>query len=213
MRSHNEGNERTKRAYTIYLKEAKGRDEKSIDKMLAAIVRFEESTKFRPFKKLHIEQVGKFKTYLAKAKNRYTGKPLSHATNDATLRLVKGFFHWLAGQPGFKSIITYPDVDYFNNNAKSARAAHAQRDIPYPSMDQALHAFQAMPNGTGIERRDKALFAFFMLTMARDGAVASLKLKHINLADGHVFQDGRNVKTRFSKTIDTWFYPVDTAYR
>lgn len=212
MRNHNEDNERTKRAYMIYLREAKGQDDKSIDKALAAILRFEESTKFKPFRKFHIEQATKFKAHMVKLKNARTGKPLTHATVDATLRLVKGFFHWLAGQPGFKSRITYPDVEYFNNNSKNARVAHTQRDIPYPSIEQALHAFKAMANGTDFERRDKALFAFFMLTGARDGAVSSLKLKHVNLADGHVFQDARDVRTKNSKTINTWFFPVDPAY-
>jgi integrase len=96
---------------------------------------------------------------------------------------------------------------------KNARIAHAQRDVPFPSMEQAFHAFQAMPNTTDLERRDKALFAFFMLTGARDGAVASLKLKHINLFEGSVFQDGRDVKTKNRKTFTTWFFPVEIEYR
>jgi len=79
-------------------------------------------------------------------------------------------------------------------------------------MEQAAHAFQAMPFGDEFEKRDKALFAFFMLTGARDGAVASLKIKHVNLAEGHVFQDGRDVKTKFAKTIDSYFLPVGDEY-
>jgi hypothetical protein len=35
-----------------------------------------------------------------------------------------------------------------------------------------------MPAGTEIERRDRALIVFTILTGARDGATASLKLKH-----------------------------------
>ena len=66
--------------------------------------------------------------------------------------------------------------------------------------------------GTAFEKRDKALFAFFMLTGARDGAVASLKIKHVNLESQHVFQDGREVKTKASKTIDAYFFPVGGDY-
>lgn len=58
----------------------------------------------------------------------------------------------------------------------------------------------------------KALFAFLMLTGARDGAVASLRLKHINLFDGSVFQDARQVKTKNSKTFTTTFFQVGAAY-
>jgi integrase/recombinase XerD len=212
MRKLNEENERTKRKYVAWLKNAKGQDIKSIDKALAAIAKFEGSTKHRTFKRFHIEQAGKFKIYMEKAKHPRTGKPLSLATTAATLRLVKSFFHWLAGQSGFKSRISYGDVEYFNNNAKNARVAHTSREMPFPTMPQALHAFHAMPEVSEVERRDKALFAFFMLTGARDGAVASLRLKHINLADGSVFQNAKDVKTKNAKTFTTWFLPVDGVF-
>jgi hypothetical protein len=38
-----------------------------------------------------------------------------------------------------------------------------------------------MPSATQLERRNKALFAFLMLTGSRDGAIASLRLKRIDL--------------------------------
>ncbi len=69
-----------------------------------------------------------------------------------------------------------------------------------------------MPSADGFEKRDKALFAFFMLTGALVGAVASLRLKHIDLFHGKVFQDPREVNTKAAKYIDTVFPPVDTAY-
>lgn len=190
-----EENERIKFDYAAYLRHVDGKDETSIDKARAAIRRFEESTKFKPFKKFHRQQAMDFKDWLAKQKNTTTGKPLGLSTFDATLRLVKGFFQWLAGRQGFRRVLSSQDVGYFNNTRKAGRLAHTQREIPYPSALQAAHAFQAMPFETAFHKRDKALFAFFMLTGARDGAVASLKLKHVNVDLGHVFQDAREVKT------------------
>lgn len=211
MRKFKAENERIKRRYLIYLRDADGQDQKSLDKVTAALVKFEESTGWKSFKKFHIEQAGRFKTFLKRAKGP-SGKPLSLTTIDATLRLVRMFFHWLAGQAGFKKVLVYSDTRYFNNNRKNARAAHAQRPTQYPSMQAVQHAFQAMPEGTELQHRDKAIFAFLILTGARDGAVASFKLKHINLVDGHVFQDGREVKTKNSKTFTATFYPVDPSY-
>ena len=213
MARYIEENERTKWDYSFYLRDAKGQDEKSIDKALAAIRRFEVSTKYKPFKKFNRLQASAFKDDLAKAKNSRTGKLLGITTVDATLRLVQSFFHWLVSQPGFKRVLTYADVEYFNNTMKARRAAHASRPIPYPSMEQCAHAFQAMPDGTEFEKRDKALFAFLMLTCARDGAIASLKLKHVDIEQGLVFQDGREVRTKNAKTFRTRFYPVDRSYR
>ena len=211
MRKFVEENERMKRGYVHYLEHADGLDQKSTDKVLAAILKFEESTGFKPFKRFHIEQATKFKADLRKARGR-TGKPLSHSTVDGTLAQVRGFIRWLAGQSGYKSRIAYADANYFKNNRKDARIAHTAREKEFPSIEAAAHAFQAMPNGTEFERRDKALFAFFMLTGARVGAVASLRLKHIDLFHGRVHQDAREVNTKFAKTIDTVFFPVDPAY-
>ncbi|KAJ01514.1 tyrosine-type recombinase/integrase [Sulfitobacter mediterraneus] len=211
MRKFNAENERLKRRYEQYLREAKGQDEKSIDKARAALVKFEESTKYKSFKAFHIDQARQFKNALNRAKSA-RGQPLSLTTTDATLRLVKGFFHWLAGQQGFKKVLSYADVEYFNNNRNDARAAHAERPVQYPSKQAAYFAFQAMADQTELDRRDKALFAFLMITGARIAAVASLRLKHINLVDGFVYQDGRDVRTKGGKTITTWFFPMHPDY-
>ena len=56
--------------------------------------------------------------------------------------------------------------------------------------------------------RNRAVVAFTLLTGARDGAIASLKRKHVDVVDGKVVQDAREVRTKFSKTFTTWFFPV-----
>jgi len=56
MTTHNAKNERIKRSYFIYLREAKGMSEVSIDQIAKAIVRFETFTRYRDFKAFHIEQ-------------------------------------------------------------------------------------------------------------------------------------------------------------
>lgn len=52
------------------------------------------------------------------------------------------------------------------------------------------------------------MIAFALLTGARDNALASLRLKHVDLGDRIVRQDARDVRTKASKTFDTWFFPV-----
>lgn len=212
-RKFNEANERVKRQYLSYLKEAEGQDEASLDKVAAALRDFEEALAFAPFNKFHRDWAARYKKHLDKRRNARTGKPLSLTTRVSALRLIRGFFHWLASQPGFKSRVTYADVRYFNNNAKDARAAHARRPERYPSLEQCAHAFRLMPTATLVDRRNRAIFACLMLTAARDGALASLHLKHVDLVDGKVFFDGRDVRTKNAKTFETWFFPVDAAYR
>ncbi len=64
------------------------------------------------------------------------------------------------------------------------------------------------PTGTAIELCSRALLAFALLTGIRDGALASFRLKHVDLAQCRLDHDVRDVKTKASKTFDTWFFPV-----
>jgi len=50
---------------------------------------------------------------------------------------------------GYRFKFTYSDAEYFKNNRKNARIAHAERDVPYPSMEAVFHAFQSMPSDSG----------------------------------------------------------------
>lgn len=212
MTKRNQENERIKRAYLNYLRNAKGKDETTLDKVAAAIIRYEQATGFKSFKQFHPEHAGRFKKQLAKTNAERSGEPLAKATIDATLRMVKGFIEWLAGQNGYKSRISYSDAAYFGNNAKDARIAHAKRQTPYPSMEQCAHAFKKMPSATLIERRNRAGFALLMLTGARDGALTSLRLKHVDLIEKQIFQDARDVRTKNSSTFYSWLLPVDQMY-
>lgn len=213
MRKFNAENERIKREYLIYLREAKGQDDSTLDKVAAALLGFEEAITFKSFKAFRREWATKYKTYMKRRKNARTGKPLGITTRDASLRLVKAFVEWLSTQAGYRTRITYSDAAYFNNNAREARAAHAQRPVAYPSVEQCDHAFRQMPESDVFERRDKAVFALLMLTSARDGAVASLRLGHIDLVERILYQDGREVKTKNGKYIESSFLPMDPMYR
>lgn len=46
-----------------------------------------------------------------------------------------------------------------------------------------------MPAKTDLERRDRALIAFALLSGARDNAIASLSLRHVDVARRRVYQD------------------------
>lgn len=213
MRKHNAVNERIKREYFTYLKEAKRQSEASVDAVAAALTRFEAYTRYREFKTFHHQQAVAFKQWLSNHRNETTGKPLSKATLHATLSHLKRFFQWLAGRPGYKSRFSYSDAEYFNISEKDARIATARRSRPVPTVEQVHHVIAHMSVETEIERRNRALVAFILLTGARDSAVASSKLKHIDTLSGCFYQDAREVKTKYSKTFTTAFFPVGEDIR
>lgn len=208
MKKHHPDNERIKRKYFVFLKEAKRQDESSVDTVAKALNRFETYTKWRDFKAFHFEQAVGFKAHLARQQNQRTGAALSKATMNSTLRSLKAFFQWLAMQPGYKSRISFPDTEYFNLSEKDTRIATARRNRPFPTLEQVKRAIAVMPAGSAIERRNRALVAFTLITGARDSAIASFKLKHVDIEAGSVFQDAREVNTKASKTFTTYFFPV-----
>jgi len=133
---------------------------------------------------------------------------LSKATAYSTLAALKAFFQWLSREPGFKKRLNYSDADYFSLSLKDTAIAKAANEERIPTLDQIRHVIEAMPSGTDIEKRNRALIAFILLTGVRDNAVASMRLKHVDLADGKILQDARQVRTKFSKSSTTYFFPV-----
>jgi len=100
MKKHNPVNERIKRKYFSFLKEAKRHSEPTIDAAAKVLNRFEVYIKYRDFKTFHFEQAISFKRYLAEQKGQSSGKKLSKSTLHATLTQLKRFFQWIAMQLG-----------------------------------------------------------------------------------------------------------------
>ena len=208
MSKSNADNARIKREYFQFLKEANRRSDASIDAVAKALDRFEEANGHKDFRKFHRQQAVAFKRKLDAERAVRTGEPLSRATVNSTLSALRAFFLWLAGQPGYKSCLQYGDADYFNLAQTDVRIAKAVRHKAFPSLEQVHHTLASMPFATDIEKRNRALVAFALLTGARDGALASFRLKHVDLREGRVDQDARDVRTKASKTFSTWFFPV-----
>ncbi|MGE0153128.1 MAG: tyrosine-type recombinase/integrase [Reyranellaceae bacterium] len=207
-KSHDPENERLKHKYRTYKREAGQHSEASLDAIAKALHRFESYTRFQSFKTFNPQQAIGFKRHLAGQRNGRTGDALSVATQYSTLAALKAFFIWLRDQPGFKSRLTYGDAEYFNMSRGETRIAKTRREPRVPSLEQVHAVIARMPDGTSIERRDRALIAFILLTGARDGAVASLKLRHVETAANRVVFDAHEVRTKFSKSFATWFFPV-----
>ena len=208
MLKHNPDNERIKHKYFTFLREAMRVSEPTIDGVAKALARFEEYTKYKNFNTFKHEQAAGFKKNLIEQKALNKDTKLSKSTIHSTFAHLKRFFEWLAREQGYKSRIQYSDAEYFNTSNKDLQVATARREQRKPTLEQIKHVINLMPTSTEIEQRNRALVAFTLLTGARDSAIASAKLKDINLQDGSFYQDARTVKTKFSKTFITFFFPV-----
>jgi integrase/recombinase XerD len=115
---------------------------------------------------------------------------------------------WLSQKQEYKAKIHLSDICYFNLSEKDTRIAKTAAYKDAPTLEQVRAVLSAMPQSNIIEQRNRALFALTILTGMRDSAIASLKLKHIDLEKRFVLQDPNEVKTKFSKRIDTYFFEI-----
>ena len=208
MGKFNPENERIKHRYLAFLAEAKRFSPSSVDQAAAAIADFEAAIGFKDFRHFRIEQAQSYKRKLGEAAGSVTGRSLAKATISSRLGALKAFFQWLAQQPRFRSRLTYSNAEYFNASANDERIAKAVRERPVPSIEQIGHVLNSMPVRLDIERRNQALIAFALLSGARDNAIASMSLKHIDLGKRRIYQDAREVRTKNAKTITSAFFPV-----
>lgn len=210
MTKLNAQNERIKRDYLRFLKEARGKSDATLDAIRKALARFEDYTGARDFKTFRREQAIAFKERLAETSGLRSGEALSHSTQTSTLAALKEFFTWLAWQPGFKSKIHVPDIEYFSPSNKDSATAKAPKLRNFPSLEQVRAVIAAMPSETVIDRRNRALIAFTILTGMRDRAMVSLSLRHVDMSKSPplVRQEPDRVATKFAKSINTFFFPL-----
>lgn len=191
MKNYHPENERIKRRYLIYLKETRGFSEHSLDQVAKAVSRYESYTRFHDFRAFHIERVKGFKTFLLEQQAVRSKQRLSQATIYSTLNSLKGFFEWLAGQRGYRSHFQAGDCDYFNPAKSTASIAKAHRPSRAPTIQQIRHVLANMRSSTDLERRNRALIAFVLVTGARCNAVASMRIRHLDVSKRVLFQDAR----------------------
>lgn len=208
MQECNPENERIKRKYFEYQKEAHQKSASTVDNIRKSITQYEIATKYKSFKTFSKDKAIAFKKQYFEQQNKRTGENLSKSTLLSTTRNLKEFFKWLAYQPSYKSKINILDIDYFNLSEKDTRIAQSPKYKDFPTIEQIRKVIFSMPTNTDIQKRDRALIALVFLSGMRDSAVASLKLKHVDIYKRLIKQDPSEVKTKFSKRIDTYFFPV-----
>lgn len=211
MQEYHRDNEYIKHQYFKELREAEQKAESTISGVRKAIARYEEFTGWKDFKTFNSDKAAAFKNHLLENKGE-DGKKLSIPTTHRTLKVLQEFFRWLYSQHGYRSRITVTDIRYFNLSAKDVRIAHMNRRKIWPSPEQIAKVVKSMPTNTDIERRNQAVIAFAFVSGVRNSALVSLKLKHVDIENGVIMQYADEVKTKFSDTHITGFFPVDSYF-
>ena len=203
-------NEKVKRKFFAHLKGAEGFSEKTVEAIEKAIWKYEEFSGDEDFAAFSDQKAKQFKKWMETAKNKRTKQAVSLTTQYHILRHLKEFFTWLSGQPGYKSRISPYHVQYLKLDKKQSRIAVSAKRLEYPGVEYVKKVCQSIEVKNEVDRRDRALIAFTLLSAMRDSAIMSLPMGCFNPEDLIVTQDPKKgVKTKFSKPIITRLFLFD----
>lgn len=200
----NPANEIVKKQYEEALLHGRRRDPKTVRAVWKDLVQFEKFTGCADFRTFNAEQAKDFKFWLEAQKNR-RGELLALPTISSTLTNIREFFYWLAIHPKYIRKVDPLAIEYLHLSHNASRAARASRPSIPPTLEELQTALEAMPHGNDIELRDRAVFAFTIITCVRDDALVSLKRKDVNAIQKTVWQDPKHVRTKGRKGILTRF--------
>lgn len=159
------------------------------------------------FRKVTRQSIADFKGILIEGSAELNGGALSPSTIVHILGNLTAFFEWLSRQQGYRSIRS--DLySFFTAPRDLKEKANAAAPKFVPTMEQLRQVIPAMPADTTAQRRDRAMISALLLSGGWEGALISLRIKHIDITNKQVFQDAREVKTKFSKTNVVDCFPV-----
>jgi len=193
MTGYNPENERVKKQYEEALLHGRHRESRTVDAVWRAINSFEQFTERKSFKTFNTEQAKGFKRWLAKQVNS-KGQPLSLSTVRSTLSNLRDFLAWLVTHPQYVRKVDGRGIDYMRLSDNEERAGRATREKIPPTVEEVRRVLENMPFESEIERRDRAIVAFILLTGVRDGALISLKHKDFDLDKREIWQDPKTLQ-------------------
>ncbi len=204
----NSKNESVKRKYFKWLKEARGYAESTIDIIEKSILLYEDFTHFEDYSAFTQKKAIGFKKWLQS--KTYKNKPVSVTTNYHYLRHLKDFFIWLSGQAGYKSKIDLDTVSYLSLDKKQVRLATAPKPVKFPSLEYVKKLTDSIEIITEIDKRDRALIAFLLLSGMRDKAICTLPICCFDRNTLEINQDPKfGVETKFGKAIYSKILRID----
>lgn len=204
----NHSNIALRRDFQIYLKQAEGFREKTIIAALRHIAQFDAFTSPQSYSAITCDTIIAFKEHLEAKLSLSTSDQRSPSTVLHTLLDLKKFYDWLEAHAGIKTVASGLSKYFSPSRNLQALADAPGKDGFVPTPVQVLTIVLTMPHENFIQRRDRALLAFLLLSGARISAALSLQLRHIDLENRTVFQDARIVKTKNAKTMHTAWFPV-----
>lgn len=208
MRKPNSKNERVKRAFFSWLKEADGCCESTVNNVEKAILLYEDFTRRADFSKFRPDTAIKYKKWLKE--RTYRGRTIALSTCRSYLKHLQKFLMWLSRQRGYKQKIKTEAVDYLKLTNKEEQIAIQAKPRNFPPLKYVKKLCQSIEIKSEVDRRDRALIAFTLISGMRVEAIVSLPMGCIDTNNLIISQNPqKGVRTKFSKNIESIIFAFD----
>ena len=202
-------NEQRKREFFEHLKGAEGFSKDSINKFAEAIGQWQTFSNDEDFAAFNKSKATAFADWLHTRESKTESGQLALVTQYNYLRRLKRFFKWLAEQSGYRNKVLKNDVDFLRLSKKDARIARSGTTKTMPTFEEFKTIIESIEVNNEIDRRDRALICFALITGCRISAIVSLKMKSFDKEKKLIDQNpGDGVLTKASKRILTTFFPI-----
>jgi hypothetical protein len=145
MAKRSNENLRIKRKYLVWLKDARGLSEASIDKAAASISTYEQFLDGKDFEAFTPNGRGRSSGTCPKQRPGDQANRFHPGTINGILRDLMAFLNWLADQQGYKSKIHRSDIAYLSPDRKSETARRTTCWKPHPSPAQVRALLSLCP--------------------------------------------------------------------
>lgn len=202
-------NELQKREFFKHLRGAEGFSESSIKSFAGAISQWQFFTENDDFINFSQSKALAFRDWLKTKESKTETGHISLTTQYNYLRRIKRFFEWLCDQPDYRNKISKNDVKFIRLSKGDARIARSGTTRTIPTLEEAKKIIESIDIKNDIDKRDRAIICFALITGMRISAIASLKMKNFDKEKRLIDQNpGDGVKTKNSKRILTTFFPI-----
>lgn len=201
------------RKYLVYLKEAPGLHKDTIIDRMTEIAHYEKFINWRDFKVFNEKIAIEYKRYWIDYK-KSNGQSYIKKTVQNKLKAIRELYLWLYLMPGYRSHINPLHIKYLKLDKKTLNAlATSNKFKKTPTFEEAQILIRSISNNSEIDRRDRALIAFTLLTGIRAKTLITLKIGDVDLKKYTVkidFLEGTD--TKFGKSNIVCILPYDQEY-
>jgi site-specific recombinase XerC len=154
-----------------------------------------------------LEDISSYRLELIRLKNLPTDQGgLSGSTIAHKATQLREFLTWLEKQfPPSKRLQDLASYLQLPKGVTAKRLNERQRDVP--SLENAHEMVTRLPTSTLRELRDQAMVAFAFVSGLRAAALTSFRIKHLDLENRSVLQDGQDMRAKNGKCFRVYWFP------